>query len=403
MTNNVRNVLVVGGGVAGPALGLFLERAGISATVFEAYPESHGMGGGLGLGPNGVRVLDALGVADNLETHACPIATYRFRNDRGSVLAAFDLDAERRFGQPMLALPRAGVAEAVTREARRQGVSIVYEKRLVGLQQDASGVVAEFEDGTSARGDLLIGADGVNSTTRQLALPDSPQPDFTGMTGIGGFAPIALLPAHEQQAMTFVFGSQGFFGFSGSGDGQAMWWTNLPRSTPLTRTELQQTQTESLRRELLERFGAYFAPVPRLIEASDSIIQLNIFDIQSLPTWQAGRVLVLGDAAHAVSPNAGQGASLALEDAMLLARLMRDSSDYRGAFAAFEAERKPRVQRIVAEGRRRGADKQLVSPVQAKVRELMLRVMLNAFGKHADDWVWRYAVDWQDARALAAA
>src|SRR5947209_7001462 len=115
MTNIVRSVLVIGGGVAGPALGVFLKRAGLEATVFEAYPESHGLGGGLGLGPNGVRVLAALGVAHEVQAHARQIDAYRFRNARGSVLAAFDLDARRRFGQPMLALSRAGVAEAVTR------------------------------------------------------------------------------------------------------------------------------------------------------------------------------------------------------------------------------------------------------------------------------------------------
>ena len=90
---------------------------------------------------------------------------------------------------------------------------------------------------------------------------------------------------------------------------------------------------------------------------------------------------------------------------MLLARLLRDADNHSVAFAAFEAERRPRVERIVAEGRRRGADKQLVSPFQAKLRELMMRVMLNAFGKHADDWVWRYAIDWEASKqplALAA-
>src|SRR5689334_14225901 len=122
MTNSVRSVLVIGGGVAGPALGVFLKRAGLTPVLYEAYSHSHGVGGGLGLGPNGMRVLDALGVADNLRTHARQIDAYRFRNERGSVLAAFNLDATRRFGQPMLALSRADVAEAVTRQAQREGV-----------------------------------------------------------------------------------------------------------------------------------------------------------------------------------------------------------------------------------------------------------------------------------------
>ena len=134
------------------------------------------------------------------------------------------------------------------------------------------------------------------------------------MIGVGGFVSDSLVPVSEQGAMTFAFGGQGFFGYSRSGDGQSMWWTNLPQSAPLSRAEIQQADSSALKRELLERFGEYFAPVPELIAGSESIMQLNIFDIQRLPSWHAGRVLVIGDAAHAVSPNAGQGASLALED-----------------------------------------------------------------------------------------
>jgi 2-polyprenyl-6-methoxyphenol hydroxylase-like FAD-dependent oxidoreductase len=185
-----------------------------------------------------------------------------------------------------------------------------------------------------------------------------------------------------------------------------MWWSNLPRPKPLTREEILDAPLDAARAELLARFGEYHAPVADLLRLSQDIIQLNIFDIPSLPTWHAGRVLMIGDAAHAVSPNAGQGASLALEDALYLAMLLRDAGpalDAESVFAAFEAARKPRVERIVAEGRRRGLDKQLVGPVQAKVRELMLRVMLNLFGRNADDWIYRYRIDWPDARALAAA
>src|SRR5690242_7954002 len=397
MSTPFSRVLIVGGGVAGPALGLFLKRAGIHSTVFEAYAPSQGVGGGLGLGPNGMRVLDALGVASELEVAGTCISSYRFRNARGSTLAGFALEAERRFGQPMLGVGRASLAEAVARQAHREGLEIAYQKRLVGIEQRSDGVVARFDDGTCETGDLLIGADGVHSTTRHLALPESPEPGFTGMVGIGGFVDDDRLPSFsplDRQSMTFVFGAQGFFGYSGCGEGRAMWWTNLPRTSPLSRAEMLQTPTASLRQELLQRFGGYFAPVPDLISSSGPILQLNVFDIQSLPRWHNGRVLVIGDAAHAVSPNAGQGASLALEDAMYLARLLRDTPTYSDAFGSFERERKPRVERIVAEGRKRGVDKQIVGPVQARIRELMMSVMLSLFGKHADDWVWGYQIDW---------
>jgi 2-polyprenyl-6-methoxyphenol hydroxylase-like FAD-dependent oxidoreductase len=152
---------------------------------------------------------------------------------------------------------------------------------------------------------------------------------------------------------------------------------------------------------MLRLFGGYHQPIPALIQATDSIVKLNVFDIASLPVWWHGRVALIGDAAHAVSPNAGQGASMALEDAMYLAKLLSRSEDYGQVFAQFERDRKPRVERIVAEGRRRGLDKQVVSPFQASVRELMMRIALNLFGPHADDWLYQYRIDWDAAREPA--
>ena len=355
-----------------------------------------------------MRVLDSLGLADQIGDRGSRIAEYWFRNDHGDTLARFTNASAERYGQPMVGTSRATLAELLADALRRAGVPMHFEKRLSDIEQHAAGVTAHFADGSSAQGDLLIGADGVRSATRRLALRDAAEPTYTGFIGVGGFVPEHELPwlsERDRSAMTFTFGGRGFFGLSAGGSGQTMWWSNLPRAQPLTREEMLDAPLDTVRGELLARFGGYHAPVPELIRQSQDIIQLNVFDIPSLPTWHVGRVLVIGDAAHAVSPNAGQGASLALEDAMYLAMLLRDAQDTHDAgavFSAFEAARKPRVERIVAEGRRRGLDKQFVGPVQAKVRELMLRVMLNLFGRDADDWIYRYRIDWAEVPALTA-
>jgi 2-polyprenyl-6-methoxyphenol hydroxylase-like FAD-dependent oxidoreductase len=112
-------------------------------------------------------------------------------------------------------------------------------------------------------------------------------------------------------------------------------------------------------------------------------------------------VVLIGDAAHAVSPNAGQGASMALEDAIYLAKVLREAQgDHERAFARFERDRKPRVERIVAEGRRRGSDKKTVTPFESALRNAMLAVFFNLFGERSQDWLYRYRIDW-DARAAA--
>jgi 2-polyprenyl-6-methoxyphenol hydroxylase-like FAD-dependent oxidoreductase len=403
-----RKALVVGGGIAGPALALFLKRAGLAPTVYEAYPATQAVGGGLGLAPNGVRVLAELGLAEQVVAAGSVVREYRFKNAGGRVLAHYPYADPRRFGQPMVALSRAALATIVSREAVRQRIPFAYEKRLVGLEERSTGVTAHFADGTSAEGDLLIGADGIHSATRRLALPDASTPTDVGILGVGGFVPrvaISSFSPRERDSMVFIFGQQGFFGYAGAGDGQLMWWANLPRAGEHSQADLLTLPLEAVKQALLDRYGGYAQPIPSLLHASEAadIVRISIADIHSLPTWHTNRVVLVGDAAHAVSPNAGQGASMALEDALYLARLLRDSADYPTVFERFERERKPRVERIVAEGRRRGVDKQIVGPVQARIRELMMAVVLNLFGQHSDDWLYDYHLDWDEpARAMAA-
>ncbi len=382
-------VLIIGGGIAGPALALFLRKAGIPCALYEAYPYVEHVGGGLGLAPNGMRVLESLGLAGELQHRSTRIANYSFRNDRGTELARTRVgDA----GPPMLALSRSLLFSTLARALREHGVETHYDKRLEAVEERPGGVVARFVDGSAAEGNVLIGADGVRSTVRKHLLPDA-RAAYTGMIGIGGFTTIAAAPEMPRDTMTFVFGRHGFFGYSAADAGMALWWTNLFRDRELAREALEHTRAETLKAELAERFGAYHAPIPALIAGADTVLQLNVYDMPSLPTWHRGRIALIGDAAHAVSPNAGQGAALALEDAMYLAKLLRDCP-YEHALARYERDRKARAEKVVAEGRRRGADKALVGPFAQALRELAISVFVRLSGAHADRWLHDYEIAW---------
>ncbi|MGH6811774.1 MAG: FAD-dependent monooxygenase, partial [Methylocella sp.] len=322
------------------------------------------------------------------------IKDYAFRNASGALLACYPAADPKRFDEPVTAMSRAALFEALAAEMRRQEIQVEYQKRLSSIDGNGERVIAHFEDGTSAVGDILIGADGVRSATRQNVLPRA-EASYTGLIGIGGFAPFAAVPSFRSSTMTLVFGQRGFFGYCGGDTGTAMWWTNLFREKEFTRHELQHIDLDTIRGEMLQRFGDYQEPIPSFPRHTDNILRINVYDVLSLPSWHKGRVILIGDAAHAVSPNAGQGASMALEDAMCLARLLRDISAYPEAFARFETERKPRVERIVAEGRRRGHDKTIVGPLEQKIRELMMRVFLGLFGKNGDNWLWEHKIDWE--------
>ncbi|MCX6047866.1 MAG: FAD-dependent monooxygenase [Chloroflexi bacterium] len=391
-------VLIIGGGIAGPALALFLKKAGITAVVYEAYTYKDGVGGGLGLAPNGVNVLHELGLAEKVIARGSLTLENVFYNAQGRLLARIKRGAQK-YGQPAVSLLRPALYDIMTEAMKAEGIQVEYQKRLKTITQTASKVTAHFEDGTCAEGDLLIGADGIHSKTRQTVLPNSPKPAYVGIIGVGGVTPAAALPMmteREKQSLTFTFGAQGFFGYGGAENGDVMWWSNLARDQELTREELADLSLTTIKRELLAIYQGYHEPIETLIQHTHSPIKQNISDIQSLPIWHQGRVLLIGDAAHAVSPNAGQGAAMALEDAMYLAKLLRDSTgDYAQVFAQFEKDRKPRVEKIVAEGRRLAGDKQVVTPFQEKIRELMVMIFMNLFGERGYEWVYKYKIAWE--------
>jgi 2-polyprenyl-6-methoxyphenol hydroxylase-like FAD-dependent oxidoreductase len=392
MQHNSLQVLIIGGGVAGAALALFLKRAEITCQLYEAYPFVENVGGGLGFAPNGMKVLATLGLADTLKTRATTISDFAFRNDRGAMLASYAIDPND-YGQPMLAMSRALLFATLAHEMQVEQIDAHYEKRLTRVEETGTRIVAHFEDGTSAEGDLLIGADGVRSTVRRHLLPEA-HPEYTGLIGVGGFVPLSELPPFSLATMTFVFGRNGFFGYSGADKGSAMWWSNLFRKQEYSRDELEHLDTEAVKSEMLKRFCNYYPSVGELISRSTNLVRLNVYDVPSLSMWHRGRVALIGDAAHAVSPNAGQGASLALEDAMYLAKMLRDLSDYGPAFARFERDRKPRAEKVVVEGRRRGRDKAIVGPVLQGFREFMIRIFVRMLGRNRDRWLYEYSIDW---------
>jgi 2-polyprenyl-6-methoxyphenol hydroxylase-like FAD-dependent oxidoreductase len=147
---------------------------------------------------------------------------------------------------------------------------------------------------------------------------------------------------------------------------------------------------DEIKRHLLKFHAGWHDPIPRLLEAAENITVTATLDVATLPTWWRGRVLLIGDAAHATSPHAGQGASLALEDAMRLGRIMRDGQELDVTFQTFENERRPRAERIVAFARRNGNQKGEFSPLGAWFRDQMLRLLIRA---NARGMNWMYGYD----------
>src|SRR4030088_2493742 len=155
--NSSRHALIIGGGIAGPALALFLKKAGISSAVYEGYPYTEGVGGGLRLAPNGMNVLDELGLAETVKARGTVALENCFRSETGRVLARIN-NGSKKYGQPAVSLRRADVHEVLAQEMQRQGIAVAYEKRLTDISEtsDHEEVVAHFADGSDAEGDILV-------------------------------------------------------------------------------------------------------------------------------------------------------------------------------------------------------------------------------------------------------
>ena len=356
------HVLIIGGGIAGAATAMALRKAGIRATVYEAYPaDAEDVGAFLVLFPNGLealRTIDAHGPVLAASFAASRIEMLSPSGEQVGVRPA-STGASVAGGAPLgtRTLKRAALWRALRDETVRRGVTVEYGKRFVSAETEPDGTVtARFADGTTAHGDVLVGADGLHSVTRHLIDPEAPEPRHTGQTTVCGYAsgvPSELAP--EEGTYRMIRGSRAFLGCTLTPDGTVWWFANTP-GEELSRERLS-TATPGRAERWREHVAALFAedtsPAAAIVRATGGeLVATNAYDIASTPHWSRGPLVVLGDAAHTAAPNAAQGASMAVEDGVVLARCLRDLPDVGEAFAAYERLRRERVESVVEQSAR---------------------------------------------------
>ncbi len=391
--------LVVGAGLAGPVTAMALQKAGIDVAVVEAHPAGHGdVGSYFTISPNG---LDALAAIDGLGIATAvgfPTRRNVMRNSSGSVLGDLPLGSPLGDGTPALTMKRSRLAVALIDEAVRRGIRIDHERRLVGAERNGGGVVATFADGSTDRADLLIGADGVHSVVRRLIDPAAPVGRYVGLTNFGGITPADRVtgPALEPATWQFTFGRRAFFGAHRTPTDDVVWFVNAPRDE-IGRSERAATSDEAWQTWLAGLFVEDADPAATLIRAGRlELAGDNTYDLGHVPTWHRDRMIVIGDAAHAPAPSSGQGASMALEDGVLLALSLRDATSIEAGFAAFEAARRERVEKIVAYGARSSSSK-TPGRLGAVVRDSFMRVAFRyLITERSLAWMYDHRICWSE-------
>ena len=240
---HIRTALVIGAGIAGPAAAMALQKAGIQPTVYEAYPSgADSVGGMLTVAPNGLDALRIIDADDAVRAVGLPMTRTVVADGRGRRIGAFDGLAGL---PPSQAMSRPDLYRTLHRQTVARGIGIEYGKRLAGVEDTPTGVTARFADGSAARADVLIGADGIRSTVRTLIDPDAPRPSHVPLLNVGGTADVAV-PA-EPGATYFVFGKRAFLGYWAQPDGRTAWFGNLPHAQP---TSLSQAREQPVARWL---------------------------------------------------------------------------------------------------------------------------------------------------------
>jgi 2-polyprenyl-6-methoxyphenol hydroxylase-like FAD-dependent oxidoreductase len=385
--------LVIGGGMAGPVTAMALEQAGIDSAVYEAYDRTaDGVGAFLTLAVNGMAALHELGLGHLVRGKGFDTPTMVAEMD-GRALVEFSFGDPLPDGTYNQTITRADLYGVLRDEAVRRGVPIEYGQRLVSAQSTADGVVATFADGTTATGDLLIGADGLRSVTRTIIDPDAPAPRYVPLLNAGGYARGVDLDG-EPGVMHMVFGRKCFFGYVIRPDREVWWFVNPPQPRELPASELAAVTPEQWRARLRDLFAGDDFPALAVIDATEHIFSgWNTYDFPKVPVWHRDRMIIIGDAAHATSPASGQGASMALEDAVTLAKCLRDLPDVPAAFAAYENLRRKRVERVVAQGKRNGDGK-----AAGRIGRLLLPIVFKFVAKAANrqGWLYEHRIEWDE-------
>lgn len=362
-------VLILGGGIAGLTTAIALQQKQIDFLVFEAVHEIKAIGSGISLAGNAMHALGKLGIDEAIKAQGHLVTTMIIQDENGNYISALDTHKFiLEHGMYNVAIHRGALHDVLLKNI--PATKIKTSKKAVGFYELQDRVVAKFEDESVEEGTALIVADGIHSAIRKQLLPAS-KPRYSGYTCWRGIAENTW--SIKQQAVE-TWGPAGRFGYVPLGKKQVYWFAckNAPY------------QDEAMRKytltNLMKNFEKYVHPIPDMIANTpeQNLIWSDIIDLEPLSRFAFNRVLLIGDAAHATTPNLGQGACLGIEDALVVAEELSTDENPVKAFRSFEKRRLKRTHFIVNSSYRLGKIAQLENRLLTRLRNRVLRLTPNS-------------------------
>jgi FAD-dependent urate hydroxylase len=359
--------IIIGGGIGGLSTALALGRVGIRCDVFEQAEGLREVGAGLTVWANAIRAFEQLGVAQRVVSLGSKVDRFEVRTSTGQVLSMCSFfNLERKLGVPVcMVVHRADLLRELASGLDKGNIHC--GARCISIENNADGVLARFADGREASADLLVGADGLHSVVRsQLHGPAKPR--YAGYTCWRGVADLKV--KDPPLGLSFeTWGSGARFSVHRCGPGRLIWYAtrNLP--------EAGVDSLAGRKADVQAIFRTWHEPIPEVIEATSAaeILRNDIVDRIPMVNWGRGRVTLLGDAAHPTTPNLGQGACQAIEDAICLAASLVGSRQVETALRKFEQARQSRTTAITNDSWRLGRLCQWENPFGCWLRNILTR------------------------------
>lgn len=366
MGHTITRAIIIGGGIGGLCTAIGLHRVGIDVIVYEQADVLGAVGAGLTLWANAIKALRTLDLADPVIKAGSKIQRGEVRTAGGRTLSRSKPgELEQLFGEPTVAIHRADLHNIL--HAALPAAALHLGARCVRVDQKDHRVTVHFADGRSDQADLLIGADGIHSVIREQLFPEV-ELRYSGYTAWRG-----VVATKDESALGVTSESWGRgsrFGILRIDEERVYWF-----ATANTPPGVKQSAAER-KRLLRQRYEGWHHPVGLLIEATaaDYILQNDIYDLPPMKQWGKGRVILLGDSAHPTTPNMGQGACMAIESSVVLARCLSRENSLPDALRRYEAERMPRTAWITKQSWKIGRIGQWENPVACAVRDILTRI-----------------------------
>jgi FAD-dependent urate hydroxylase len=377
----MKKIAIIGGGIGGLTAAIALQQRGFAVKVYEAAPEIKAVGAGLWVAPNAINIFERLGIASEVEAAGNQLETSCLGDNKGNTLTGVDFSKiVAKYAHGTTTIHRGTLQNILLKNVKPNTIETNY--RLKNVKNTEGGIYLDFDNGKTVHCDILIGADGIHSVVRKHLFGEIPL-RYSGQTCWRG---IAKMQMHKPKHTAELWGTKGGLraAYTQINPEEVYWYITDKVKKGF---KIPQNDIKLYLKNLVAEFSS---EIQKAIENTENqhIIHSDLFDIKPLPNWYKDNIVLIGDAIHATTPNLGQGACQAIEDAYYLAACLSKNSALSEAFSAYQTKRKPKADFVIKTSYQLGMLNNMGGAFGYRLRNFLLKAMPQSIGEKQFDYLF---------------